>query len=44
MNAHEATMLVAALIFCAAQSALILTLCKIGERNRKIELADLFGG
>lgn len=44
MNAHEATMLVAALIFCAAQSALILTLCKIGEENRKKELADLFGG
>ena len=44
MNAHEATMLVAALIFCAAQSALILTLCKIGEKNRKKELDDIFGG
>ena len=44
MNAHEATMLVAALIFCAAQSVLILTLCKIGEKNRQKELADLWGG
>jgi hypothetical protein len=40
----ESVILIAALIFCAALVALIATLCKIGERNRKIELDSIWGG
>lgn len=40
----ESLVLIAALIFCAAVIHVVVTLCKIGERNRKKELADIWGG
>jgi hypothetical protein len=41
---HELKVRLLALIFCAALVYVIATLCKIGERNRKIELDSIWGG
>jgi hypothetical protein len=41
---HELKVLLLALIFCAALIYVIATLCGIGEKNRKKELADIWGG
>ena len=41
---HTTTILLIAMAFCAALVAVIATLCRIGEKNRKKELDDIWGG
>lgn len=41
---HEIQVLIGALLFCIALTAVVAGLCRIGEKNRKKELDDIFGG